>query len=137
MILWEELQYEMEGEEMNTNEKYFIAELARLRRERDELHLYKSEQERLKQELNRILHPNGDGPIGPVMCDLVSFVESDLKTLKSFQAENTFLREVVSAQARLLICYRLGGSPPEWVLDTLEKARELYGNLGNIIKENK
>lgn len=33
------------------------------------------------------------------------------------------LEAVIKAQSRLLICYRLGGRPPEWVFNTLDKAR--------------
>jgi len=41
--------------------------------------LFKSEHLRLEQELNQILHPNGDGPSAPSFCDLVSYVRADLK----------------------------------------------------------
>lgn len=34
------------------------------------------------------------------------------------------LEKTVKAQARLLVAYRVGGKPPEWVFDTLDKARE-------------
>lgn len=37
-----------------------------------------AEYERLKHELNRALHPNGDGPTNPSMCDLVAFVRREL-----------------------------------------------------------
>ena len=43
--------------------------------------------------------------------------------------EIQFLKEVIKAQNKLLICYRLGGRPPEWVFDKLAKAKELYGDL--------
>ena len=33
------------------------------------------------------------------------------------------LESVVKAQARLLVAYRVGGKPPEWVFDTIDKAR--------------
>ena len=33
------------------------------------------------------------------------------------------LENIVKAQARLLVSYRVGGKPPEWVFDTLDKAR--------------
>ena len=33
------------------------------------------------------------------------------------------LESVVKAQGRLLVSYRIGGRPPEWVFDTIEKAR--------------
>lgn len=42
--------------------------------------------------------------------------------------EIAFLKKVIKAQAVLLRCYRLGkGSPPEWVFETLDKFKELYG----------
>ena len=34
------------------------------------------------------------------------------------------LEKVIKAQSRLLVSYRVGGKPPEWVFDTLKKARE-------------
>jgi len=34
------------------------------------------------------------------------------------------LEKTIKAQSRLLIAYRVGGKPPEWVFDTLEKAKE-------------
>lgn len=33
------------------------------------------------------------------------------------------LEKVIKAQSRLLVAYRVGGKPPEWVFDTLEKAK--------------
>ena len=50
---------------------------------------------------------------------------------KETETENEiqFLKEVIKAQNKLLICYRLGGQPPEWVFDKLAKAKELYGDL--------
>jgi hypothetical protein len=48
----------------------------------ERLKIYESEHERLKDELNRILHPNGDGPKAPSFCDLVAYVESDFRKLK-------------------------------------------------------
>lgn len=50
--------------------------------ELEELRLYKSEHERLKGELNKILHPNNDGPANPSFCDLVSCVEGCLSKLR-------------------------------------------------------
>ncbi len=32
--------------------------------------------------------------------------------------------EALRAQSRLLVAYRTGGHPPEWVFNALEKARE-------------
>ena len=34
------------------------------------------------------------------------------------------LLETIAAQSRLLISYRLGSKPPEWVFSTIQKARE-------------
>jgi hypothetical protein len=34
------------------------------------------------------------------------------------------LEKTVKAQARLLIAYRVGGKPPEWAFDALDKARK-------------
>ena len=40
--------------------------------------------------------------------------------------EITFLRKVIKAQDKLLMCYKLGGRPPGWVFDIMAKFRELY-----------
>lgn len=34
-----------------------------------------------------------------------------------------FLKTVIQAQARLLMAYRIGGQPPEWVFNVIEKAK--------------
>lgn len=34
------------------------------------------------------------------------------------------LEKVIKAQSRLLVAYRVGGKLPEWVFETLEKAKE-------------
>lgn len=34
------------------------------------------------------------------------------------------LEKVIKAQARLLVAYRTGGKPPEWVFKTLDRARK-------------
>ncbi len=44
----------------------------------EKLELYHTEHERLKGELNDILHPDGDGPDAPSFCDLVAFVRGEL-----------------------------------------------------------
>lgn len=54
----------------------------------EDLSLYKSEHERLKGELNVILHPNGEQPLAPSMCDLVSFVREDLNKNRSDMEED-------------------------------------------------
>lgn len=59
----------------NSNDEELCSEL-------EELHLYKSEHERLKRELNAILHPDGGGPKAPMFCDLVSYVHGDLRKLR-------------------------------------------------------
>ena len=33
------------------------------------------------------------------------------------------LEVIIRAQSRLLVSYRVGGTPPEWVFDTLDKAK--------------
>ncbi len=38
--------------------------------------------------------------------------------------EITFLRKVIKAQDRLLMCYRIGSHAPEWALDIVEKFRK-------------
>lgn len=57
-----------------------LNELAKQDSELIELRHNMAEHQRLHAELNRILHPNGDGPKAPSLCDLVSFVLSDLRS---------------------------------------------------------
>ena len=42
------------------------------------------------------------------------------------------LEEMVVAQDKLLIAYRLGGQPPGWVLDSLSKAKDLMGDISKL-----
>lgn len=53
--------------------------------ELEELELNVSEHRRLEAELNQILHPNGDAPKNPSFCDLVAYVQNDLKAKKEVQ----------------------------------------------------
>lgn len=39
---------------------------------------------------------------------------------------------IIQAQARLLICYRLGTQPPEWVFTRLNGAQRRHGDLSKI-----
>lgn len=48
----------------------------------ERLQLYESEHERLKGKLNDILYPRGNGPRKPMMCDLVGYVDGDLRKLR-------------------------------------------------------
>ena len=52
-----------------------------------------AEYERLKQELNRVLHPKGDGPVAPAFCDLVAYAEGDQERLRQTEAEWEKARE--------------------------------------------
>lgn len=49
--------------------------------ERDALAANMAEHQRLHRELNTILHPDGNGPSAPSLCDLVSYVRSDRQAL--------------------------------------------------------
>lgn len=42
------------------------------------------------------------------------------KTVKIFN----LMQKAIKAQAKLLVCYRLGSQPPEWVFKDIERARE-------------
>ena len=35
------------------------------------------------------------------------------------------MEKAIKAQARLLITYRIGGNPPEWVFNSIEKAKAI------------
>jgi hypothetical protein len=41
--------------------------------------------------------------------------------IKSSRKVIAELRQVIKAQERLLVSYRVGGKPPEWVFDVLDK----------------
>ena len=45
--------------------------------------------------------------------------------------EIVFLRKVIKAQDKILMCYKLGGQPPEWCFDMMSKFRELCNNKSN------
>ena len=47
-----------------------------------EIMALKQERDYLYDGLNKILHPNGDGPERPSGCDLLSFLKFDLKKIK-------------------------------------------------------
>jgi len=57
-----------------------------------------SEYERLHSELNAIVHPNGGGPEKPSLCDLIAYVQKDLK--KSKLSEVTVDELVMEIQER-------------------------------------
>lgn len=54
-----------------------------------ELYAEIAEYDRLKMVINDILHPNGDGPINPSMCDLVAYIRGD---------RNQFTRQISDLQ---------------------------------------
>lgn len=56
-----------------------LIEMAKQDNELIELRHNLAEHQRLHAELNQILHPNGDGPKAPSLCDLVAFVLADLR----------------------------------------------------------
>ena len=60
---------------------------------------------------------------------------SNIGILRGYGMENEiqFLKEIIMAQNKLLICYRLGGQPSEWVFEKLAKAKKIYGDLQKII----
>jgi len=77
------------------------SKVSKLEDELERLKLYESEHERLKSELNRILHPNGDGPKAPSFCDLVAYVESDFRKLKDHnQALQENLEPMIEEQLK-------------------------------------
>lgn len=71
-----------------------------------------AEYDRLKMVINDILHPNGDGPANPSMCDIVAYVRSDL---------NAFRGQISDLQTR---CDEL-----------IEQSNNLVGEIEQI-KEN-
>lgn len=51
------------------------------------------------------------------ICDECTCANEDQKRMK-------LLEKVIKAQSRLLAAYRVGGKPPEWVFDTLARAKK-------------
>lgn len=45
----------------------------------EELEETLAEHKRLHKKLNEIMHPKGDAPTNPTLCDLISYVQEDLK----------------------------------------------------------
>ena len=74
----------------------FRGEIAKLDAENKKLLLYKQEHERLKSQLNKILHPEGDAPLKPSFCDLVAYIRSDLQNYKELKEENEKLRKLLN-----------------------------------------
>jgi hypothetical protein len=49
----------------------------RVRRQAEEAQERLAEYDRLKMVINDILHPNGDGPVNPSMCDIAAYIRGD------------------------------------------------------------
>jgi len=62
--------------------KWKTAQIENMKQKIEELEFNMSEHKRLHSELNDILHPNGDKPENPSLCDLVAYVRKDLKKPK-------------------------------------------------------
>lgn len=61
--------------------------IEQLEEENEELKENAKERDRLKHELNKAMHPNGDGPKNPSMCDLVAYARSDYKKLAALEKQ--------------------------------------------------
>lgn len=57
--------------------------LAKALKERDDLAFILAEHERLHKEINEILNPDSTAPKAPSLCDLVSYLRSDIECLKA------------------------------------------------------
>jgi len=49
----------------------------------------------------------------------------ECKCANEDQLRIKLLEKVVKAQSRLIVAYRLGSKPPEWVFDTLARAKKV------------
>lgn len=54
------------------------------------------------------------------------------KVKMSDNKETKLLKKIIRAQARMILAYRVGGKLPEWVHDTLDKAKSVFGDLLEI-----
>lgn len=78
------------------------AELESVTSERDAMAATLAEHQRLHAELNAILHPNGDGPANPSLCDLVSYVRSDRQEMAAqLHVLNTAAKFILNAKVPL------------------------------------
>ena len=61
-----------------------------------------AEFQRLHAELNAILHPDGDGPVNPSLCDLVSYVRSDRQEMAAqLHVLKTAAKFILNSKRRL------------------------------------
>lgn len=54
----------------------------------------------------------------------MNVIREECKNINEYQVKIKFFEEIIKAQARLFVSYRVGGRPPQWVFDTLSKARK-------------
>lgn len=55
------------------------------------------------------------------------------KSFDDLKKENDLLKNIIKAQAKMIIAYRLGKTQiPEWVIGTLQNANSVYGDLSEI-----
>lgn len=87
----------------------------------EEFEALQSDRDYLYDGLNKILHPDGDGPERPSGCDLLSFLEGDLRKL-------LFEREAADALATTVLFHLEAGPLVEWlrqeVCDLADKQRD-------------
>ena len=97
----------MEYMESKMQERYdagnaLYAELEKVAAERDALAANMAECQRLHAELNAILHPDGDGPANPSLCDLVSYVRSDRQEMTAqLHVLKTAAKFILNSKRRL------------------------------------
>ncbi len=61
------------------------------------------------------------------------FIKWQKDKIYELEKENEFFKKVIKASMTMNMHYRIGKpTMPEWVLDTLMKAREKYGDLHKI-----
>ena len=108
------------------------AEFNRVTGERDELRLYRNETERLKVVLNGILHPDGDGPETPSLCDLVAFVDRDMTNLEVSIADlETSLQGARDANKSIINDYRVDRKERVALNEKCYRLRCLLGELSH------
>ena len=67
-----------------------------------------------------IVKPKGIGTNGGCKC----LHGLETRTRINIERKIQLMEKTIKAQAKLLMCYRLGGKPPEWVFGTLDMARK-------------
>lgn len=74
---------------VNNHDSSDSVKLNQLWQQIDEMDAQLAEYDRLKTEINGILHPDGEGPESPSMCDLVAYIRADYRHFRNNDLDQT------------------------------------------------